>query len=146
MTTAVKYVVATGEITSRFSGPEDTLAFFCGPGEDYIVVVGDESPSTHYVEDPGTSAATITLKTAFAITQDKTEIDDDGVDTVTWGNVPAGTKVRGLGGEYTTASSPAFDTVEASILYAGGYPVDFFHVKYLTTTKYISCKEVSPWA
>lgn len=89
-------------VTGRIDGVGDCPPEFEGDQEGWLpghaVLTGQSIPpgshKTHYV-DVSQNPVVVTTKQANPITADKTQITADGVDAVTFSNVPAGTIARG---------------------------------------------------
>lgn len=138
------YNTTTGIISFSGSADESSLSYFAGAGE--AVGIGQYDSLSYYVQNPGTSAATPVLKNLFAITQVETLLPDDGVDTIIFSGVPADVDITAPGGTvYTTASSPATDTVSWSCLYFGVYTFTFSNPYYFPLSLSIEVYEVNPW-
>lgn len=138
------YDTVTGIISFSGSADESIIDTFAGVGES--VGIGQYDAANYYVANPGTSAAQPTVKSVFAITQEQTTMPDDGVETVVFSNVPADTDVLAPGGTtYTTAGSPATDTVSWSCIYKGVYTFIFSNPYYYPATFTIEIEEINPW-
>lgn len=132
----------TGEILRWGNCPTDQVtAQAYNAGEE--AAVGAYPGTLYYVDDPS-GAKTPTAKSAFSISQDYGEIDDDGVAVDIWSNVPVDTVILAPDGvEYTTTTDN--DTVAWSCKYQGDYSFTFTNPKYYTATYIVTVNEVAPW-
>jgi len=88
-----RYVVrdtTTGEIMRTGSCPASLVSSQAGTGEVSEVNIDNVDDVTNYYD---ITSGEYKTKLNFTITQDKTQIADDGIDTVVFSNIPAGTLV-----------------------------------------------------